>query len=284
MKNILISTDFSPNANHAAAYGYNLAKQVKGNILLVNAITIPAEVTQSGMIVWPMNQESELITESTDELQKLKAHLEQNDYSDTFRPSINYLTEAGKVIDVIDHIADKEIGLVIIGKHSADALSTFLPGNHCSHLIDTANKPLLMVPEHASIKEVKKIAFAFDFNHIGKDLESIYKLIEFAKALHADVLLTHIFDNPQSSSMKLMIDQLLTELSNKADYPHIYYRAITESNAEQGLDWLCEHGQIDILAMNHGPYSFIDDVLNLSHTQKMAAHITIPLLVYQVEN
>jgi nucleotide-binding universal stress UspA family protein len=283
MKTILISTDFSPNAAHAAAYGYNLAKQVKANILLANAITVPAEVPQSGLIVWPMNEESELTVESTGELQKLKAHLEQNDYSDTFRPGVSYIAEAGKVTDVIEHIADNEIGLIVIGKHSSDVLSTFLLGNHCSNLIDTVNKPLLMVPEGAPIKQIRKIAFAFDFNHIGKELKSIYELIAFAKPLNADILLTHVYVEQQSSSLQLLIDQLLTDLSNKADYPHIYYRALKESNPEKGLDWLCENGHIDILAMNHGPYSFIDDVLNLSHTQKMAAHITIPLLVFQAE-
>lgn len=84
--------------------------------------------------------------------------------------------------------------------------------------------------------------------------------------------------------MKLMIDHLLTELSNKADNPHLYYRALTESNPEKGLDWLCEHGHVDISTINHGPYSLIEDVSNLSHTQKMAAHIAIPLLVFQADN
>jgi len=284
MKTILISTDFSPNSAHAAAWGYNLAKQAKANILLANAITIPAELPQPGIIFWQAGDGDQAVNDSTDDLQKLKAHLEQNDYSETFRPSVDYVSEWGKVTDVIEHLTNKDIGLIIIGKHSRDGLSTFFMGNHCSNLIDTANKPLLIIPPSTPIKTIKKIAFAFDFNHIGKEIKSIYELIALAKALNAEVLLTHIFDTPKSSSMKLMIDQLLTELSNKADYPHIYYRAITETNTEQGLDWLCEHGHIDILAMNHGPYSFIDDVLNLSHTQKMAAHITIPLLVYQVNN
>ena len=282
MKTILISTDFSPNAAHAAAWGYNLAKQAKANILLANAITIPAELPQPEMISWQSGDGDQAVNHSYDDLQKLKAHLEQNDYSETFRPSVDYVSEWGKVTDVIEHVTNKEIGLIIIGKHGSDGLSTFVMGNHCSNLIDTANKPLLIIPPGTPIKTIKKLAFAFDFNHIGKEIKSIYEVIALAKALSAEVLLTHIFDTPQSSSMKLMIDQLLTELSNKADYPHIYYRAITDSNAEQGLDWLCEHGHIDILAMNHGPYSFIDDILNLSHTQKMAAHITIPLLVYQV--
>jgi nucleotide-binding universal stress UspA family protein len=282
MKTILISTDFSSNAAHAAAWGYNLAKQVKANVILANAITIPAELPQPEMIFWQADDGEQAFNNSTDDLQKLKAHLEQNDYSETFRPCVNYVSEWGKVTGVIEHIADKEIGLIIVGNHGSDSLSTFLIGNHCSNLIDTANKPMLIIPPKAPIKQIKKIAFAFDFNHIGKELKSIYEVIAFAKAVGADVLLTHVFEVPQSSSMKLMIDQLLTELSNTANYPHIYYRAITDSNAEKGLNWLCENGHIDILAMNHGAYSFVDDILKLSHTQRMAAHIDIPLLVYQV--
>ncbi|RWY53769.1 universal stress protein [Mucilaginibacter gilvus] len=284
MKTILITTDFSPNAAHAAAYGYNLAKQAKANIMLANAINIPAEMPQSGMIVWPMEQENELMDGSTTELQKLKAHLEQNDYSDNFRPSVSYVNEAGRVTDVIEHIADKNIGLIVIGKHSSDGLSTFLLGNHCSTLIDTVNKPLLIVPEAAPIKPVKKIAFGFDFNHINKQLDSIYQLIALAKPLNADILLTHVYKEQQSTSLQLMTDELITDISNKANYPHIYYRAIKNSDTEKGLNWLCEHGHIDILAMEHRHYNFIEDILNLSHTQKMAAHIAIPLLVFHTGN
>ncbi|TFF38526.1 universal stress protein [Mucilaginibacter psychrotolerans] len=282
MKTILISTDFSPVAAHAAVYGYNLAKQTKANILLAHAITVPAEVPQSGMIVWPMYESEEMSNDSKAELQKLKKHLEENDYSDTFKPAVSYRAEAGKVTDVIAHLADEEISMIITGSHSSDGLSTFLLGNHCSNLIDTATKPLLIVPAKAAVRKIKKIAFATDFNQVGKDTKSIYKLIEFAKLMGADILLTHIYtDDHHSPALQLLIDQLMTELSNKANYPQIYYRALKDSKVEKGLTWLCENDQIDILAMNHGPYNFIDDILKLSHTKKMAAHIAIPLLVYQ---
>ena len=284
MKALLISTDFSPVAAHAAAYGYNLAKQIEANILLANVVTVPAELAQPGMVVLPVVACEEMDDYSVAELQKLKAHLEQNDYSDTFRPGVDYFSEAGKVTDVVGRIADKEILLIVIGKHGNDSLGTFLLGDHCSNLIDTANKPLLIVPPGASIKRIKRIAFAFDFNHIATELTCIYELIGLAKVLGAEVLLTHVFASEQSDSMKLMIDELLTDVAKKSHYPHITYRAVTNDNTEQGLHWLCEHGQVDMLAMNHGPYSIINDVLKLSHTQKMATHIAIPLLVYQAGN
>jgi nucleotide-binding universal stress UspA family protein len=281
MKTILISTDFSANAAHAAAYGYNLAKQTKANVLLANAVIVPAEMPQSGMIVWPLMEDDVLKDESVSELQKLKAHLEQNDYSDTFRPAVNYVSEDGMVADVVQEAAGKEIGLIVIGKHANGGIRGFLLGNHCNTLIDTTPKPLLIIPPDAAIKPIKKIAYATDLKKIKKDMAALYELIEIVRHLSADILLTHIYtETNHPRELQLMIDQLMTELSNKANYPHIYYRAIKESKPEDGLNWLCENGHIDILAMNHGPHNFIDDVLNLSHTKKMAAHATVPLLVF----
>jgi len=283
MKTILIPTDFSENARHAAEYGYYLAKQMRANVLLCNAVIIPAEIPQAGFTGW-LGGESELLMEdSTDELQRLKAHLELIDRTDTFRPQVGYVNDAGRVTDVVNtNCSAADVALVVIGKHAASGWSGFLLANHTNALIDAAKKPLLVVPPQARVDMVKKIAFATDFNKIGKDIKSIYELIALARPLNAEILLTHVYtEKHHSPALQLLIDQLLTELSNKADYPHIYYRALADTTAERGLTWLCKHGQVDILAMNHGPYSFIDDVLNLSHTQKMAAHLSVPLLVFQ---
>jgi nucleotide-binding universal stress UspA family protein len=283
MKTLLIPTDFSANARHAAEYGYYLAKQMRANVLLCNAVIVPAEMPQTGFTSCMAEESELLIDDSTDELQRLKAHLELTDQTDSFRPEVGYVNEAGRVANVVNtHSAAAHVGLVVIGQHSNSSLSSFLLGNHSGALIDAAKKPLLIVPPQARVQMVKKIAFATDFNKIGKDLKSIYELIALARPLKAEILLTHVYTGKHDAAvMQPLTDLLMTELSNKADYPHIYYRALEDTNAEKGLTWLCEHGQVDILAMNHGPYSVIGDIFNLSHTKKMAAHLSVPLLVFQ---
>jgi len=283
MKTLLIPTDFSDNARHAAEYGYYLAKQMRANVLLCNAVIVPAEMPQTGFTGW-LGGESELLMEdSTDELQRLKAHLELIDRTDTFRPQVGYVNDAGRVTDAVNaNSAAADVSLVVIGKHGASGWSGFLLANHTNALIDAAKKPLLIVPSQAHLETVKKIAFATDFNKLGKDLKSIYELIALARPLKAEILLTHVYTEKHiSSALKPVIDLLMTELSNKANYPHIYYRELENNNIEKGLTWLCEHGQVDILAMNHGSYSVIGDIFNLSHTKKMAAHLSVPLLVFQ---
>ncbi len=188
----------------------------------------------------------------------------------------------GALTDVVDDVIDNHnIDLIIMGTHGNSGLSTVMLGNHSKKMINESAKPLLLVPFNAGIKPVKKIAYATDFKHPENDLLTIYKLIPFAKQLNAEILLTHVIDEThQSPTFKKWLDNMLTDLSNKADYPNIYYRLIKSRGPESGLDWLCEHGQVDMLAMLHHQHSFLDKLLNGSYTQKMAGHITIPLLVF----
>jgi nucleotide-binding universal stress UspA family protein len=281
MKKILIPTDFSDNATHAAKYGYALAKQIKANVMLCNAFIVPAQLPQAGIVVWPMEEYDTIIKESADELKALKNTL---DHSSTtgYKPVISLVNEMGPVISVVeDIISHHEIDMVVIGTHGADSLSTLLIGNHARKMINKAIRPLLLVPQGADFKAVKKIAYATDFKHPDNDLATIYKLIPIAKQLNAEILLTHVTDDKHpSAGFKKWLDDILMDLSNKADYPNIYYRIIKNREPEGGLDWLCEHGQVDILAMLHHPHGFFDNLLNKSYTQKMADHTTIPLLVF----
>jgi len=102
-----------------------------------------------------------------------------------------------------------------------------------------------------------------------------------ARLLNADILLTHIYDKKDTTpEFQQWIKRFMIELSNKADYPHIYYRLVNSTDTESGLEWLCEHGQIDMLAMVHRSHNFIDSLFRGSQTQKLAGHIPVPLLVF----
>jgi len=282
MKKLLIATDFSADATHAAEYGYQFAKQLKAGIFLCNSITVPVEVPMSGMGVWPQGESDILMDDSNEELKRLKAHLEHADHTDAFRPPVDYLNEAGTVRQTVnDAVFKQKVDMIIAGSHEPDLLGTFLLGNHAHELIEFCIKPLLIVPNTAEFKPIQKIAFATDFENPDDDLEQIYQLIDFARLLDAEILLTHIYDRSgHLAKFEKRIEQFLTEISNKANYPKIYYRIIKQDKIESGLDWLCEHSKIDMLAMVHRKHDFLDSILKGSHTKKMADHITIPLLVF----
>lgn len=281
MKTLLITTDFSTIATHAAEYGYYLAKQIKADVILCNAVTVPAEIPQAGVSVWPMEEYNVLMEESDKELKWLKGHLENTEPEGSFRPSIKIINETGVLRDIVNVIvADHKVDMLVMGTHGTSGFSHFLLGDHSRRMIDNTIKPLLLIPPTAKISPIKKIAFSTDFEHTEQDIKAIYNLIPFARQLNAEILITHIFNDKQHSlELQGSLDQFLVDIANKANYSHIYYRMIKNSNTESGLDWLCVHGQVDMLAMIHRQHGFFADLLKGSHTKKMADQIPVPLLV-----
>jgi nucleotide-binding universal stress UspA family protein len=286
MKTIILTTDFSDSSKDAVRYGYAMARQTRANVVLCNAMIIPAEIQQPVLANWPEQEFDELIADSKSELDKLKTELEATVATAGFKPKLLCVSEAGSVVDVVKGLTtNPDNGLIVLGTHKGGFLSRFLTGNHADMLIDATIRPLMIVRPGIIFKPIKKIAFATEFNNPDTDLKTIYRLIELAKLWNAEILLTHVAgDRQNTASLGKKLADCLVDLSNKADYPHIYYRLISNNNIEEGLAWLCEHGQVDLLAMAHRSRNLFAEIFGSSHTKKMAGLSEVPLLVFPVIN
>ena len=281
MEKILIATDLSANAKNAARYGYSLAVDLKANLVLCNAFIVPAELPESAMIAWPKFEYDELLKVSEKELKVLETELRKERSSGDFVPAIELINEDGRILDVLsDKVKKAKIDLVVAGAHGSTWLTSAIYGNNAHRLIDSATYPLLLVPRVVEYKPIRKLAFATDLTQPKKDLEAIYSLLPLLKVLNAELLITHVYDEGvHTDEFKKSIEGFLSELSNKANYPNIYYRMVKSVTAEKGLNWLCQFGDVDILVMVHREKSVLRQVFEGSHTRKMIDQISIPLLV-----
>jgi nucleotide-binding universal stress UspA family protein len=281
MKTLLVATDFSANAKHAVDYAYKLAEQMRANMVLCNAFIIPAEVPDAGFVSWPMYEYEEMLKDSGEELKALRTTLEEENKDAIFKPAIHCANDVGTVPDVINEIVEqKNILISVMATHGGNRLSELMIGNHSRRMIDETTIPLLLVPHNAEIKAVKKVVFATDFAQPERDLQIIYKLINLIRPLNAELLITHIESTKEGRpDFKKWLDNFLVNLSDKADYPHIYYRLVKGNTPERGLEWLSEYGHVDVLAMVHREHDMFAKIFRGSHTQKMANQLRIPLLV-----
>lgn len=286
MKTLILATDFSESSKDAARYGYALACLIKAKVVIVNAMIIAAEIPQSGFVTWPDEEFDGLLKDYEKEIQKFRTELEAQLPAGAYRSQVVCINEAGRLADVIKN-ADKahHSDLLVIGTHQGGLFSRLLIGNHAEQLMDVTTGPLLIVKPGTAFNPLKKIAFATEFKNPEQDLEIIFRLISFAKLLNAEILLAHVSDNHENSKglQKTMAEYLL-ELSNKADYPNIYYRLINNQKTEAGLAWLCEHGQVDMLAMAHRSRNVLAELFGNSHTKNMNKLLTLPLLVFPLNH
>jgi hypothetical protein len=166
-----------------------------------------------------------------------------------------------------------------MGMSGASDVSRFILGSNTQDMIDKARIPTLLIPKGMHFNGIKKIAFATDLSE--KDFLVINSIVSLAQYFNAEILIAHVGDeDPEDTKYQQKVKGFLNEVTCKINYPKIYYRQIKKKDVEEGLDWLTAHGMIDVLVMVHKHKSFIDQLFNRSHTQKIAKHIDIPLLVY----
>nr|WP_294945313.1 universal stress protein [uncultured Mucilaginibacter sp.] len=271
MKTILVPTDFSPAANNAAKYAFNVAKQVNANIKLCNAIKVPAESVIAAQVAWRLEDKTSLKDAAEAELIYLAEVLESNS-DGGFQPTVRYSTGVGDVTDYVRNLVDDDrINMVVMGMSGANVFSKFVLGSNTRDLINKADFPLLLIPKHHLYKPIKKIGFATDLS--ATDIEALHSVANFARYFNAQILVSHVMDVPADSQKQ--VDVFLSEVTCKVDYPNIYYRSLQNDGVNAGLNWLTEHGQIDMLVMIHRNHGIFD----IGHTQKLAVKSKVPLLV-----
>lgn len=289
MKKILVPTDFSPTANNAAQYALHLAAPLKADIILCNAMLIPIEATGSDQVAWALQDYDAVKTDTTEQLQqgvrKLKHRLKEHVafFPDDFKPEITFTSEVGLVSDVIRNALDKHgASLVVMGVSGAGSLERFFMGSNSWDVISKAAFPVLLIPPEYIFRPLKKIAFATDLDK--RDINILHTMACFAKTMDAEIQINHISDdNYEQGEDRYKADVFMAELCKKISYPNIRYRHIKSTDVDHGLNWLHEHGQVDMLVMVHRQLHFLARLFSGSHTQKLARHVTIPLLVFPPE-
>ncbi|WP_442587349.1 universal stress protein [Pedobacter sp. AW31-3R] len=282
MKTIAVLTDFSERAEIAANYALGIAQHLHANILLYHSFLLPV-VDPLGMPVVGAYDGLEEFQEDTEkELHKLAAKLKYNlsvSPSGPFKPTIYCKCDNGGFSDNLNLLlTDGEIILMVMGTHKK-GISGFMMSNHMREVIDAVSIPVIIVPEKHPFKLIDKIAFATDMK--GTDLEVLSSLTGLAKPFGAEIMLAHICaDQPEDCASAKMIQHFLDEVGNVINYPSIYYRNVKEKRIEKGLNWLTNNVDFDILVMVHRNKSFWDQFFKGSNTQRMAAKLNLPLLVF----
>lgn len=283
MKNILVLTDFSPEADHAAIYAYHLAMAIKASITLCNAIKIPADTPLASFVSWPMEQSRAVMQESDRHLKKLKKQLEKIDNGQQHKPKINLTNQTGSLKDVAENVLfDQFIDLTVMGAHGEGGISEFILGSQSSYMIDNFAAPILMIPLSAKIKPIKKIVFATDFHFTQSNKEFVYQLIPLAKTLGAEIFISHIHSiGKETTSFDEMVSAFMFQICSEFKTPKISYRSIESFNIKNGLEQLMQEGEMDLMVMVHRKECFLSDLLLGSLTKRMADDIDFPLLVFK---
>lgn len=265
---ILVPTDFSDNAKNATAYAAQLAKKLDASLILLHAYMLPAPVSEVPFMMLnaeEMQKENELTAkEATEKLQS------EYGIRASYIVRLGFPSDEAEVI-----IEDQPIDMVVMGMRGKHTLEKIM-GSTTTSIIKKVDKPVLVVPEHATYRDIQQVAYATDFSYdvAFRVYDPLIKLMEsFNSKLH----IVHVQKNAGDTAGKEVAGEVQPDPAFKA-IPHEFH-IVTDSEVKHGIQLYLEQHQADLLVMVTHEHSFFNRLLGRSHTKAMVYDTHIPLLV-----
>jgi nucleotide-binding universal stress UspA family protein len=277
MKNILIPTDFSSNADHAIAYAINIFKCERANFYFLHAYAdevygpfhnLDKETFEKQRQIHSKSSENKLTKLVNDT--KTKTHNPMHKYE--------MISSFESLVDALNNVADsKNIDLIIMGTRGATANSKITFGSNTVQVFKYVKCPVLAVPDHYDYSQPKKILFPSNYMLPYKRRE--LKLLDIlAGEFKAEVHSLYISDFEDLSIRQLDNKKFLEE-----SLPHArlsFVRTTVDNRAKAILAYINENN-MDLLVMVNSRHSLLEDMLYQSTIDEIGLSPTIPFLVMQ---
>lgn len=270
MKRILLMTDFSETARHAAFYALEMFQDSKVHFFLLNAYDV--EFSGSPYL---MQVKEEMSEESTKGLKRELAAL----HAQFPNARIELASRYGPLVDVLikeyheDGICPD---LIVLGCRGESALENFLLGSNAYDVIKNVHKPMLAIPKSTLYKKPQRMVFATDLKSIDK---------EIARPLYE--LLTH-FDS-ELLFANVLEDEYINRLEAEEKIASYFPGIKLSFHFLDGVD-VCESvcnfagdNEADMVVLVRHNYSFLERLFHPSITKKMVLHPQFPLLILHEE-
>jgi len=285
MKTILILTDFTENAAHAAASTVMLGEKLHAKLLLFNSFYNMPILPSYGGSGGPWVVE-DLVLRETDcdkKLKQLAADLQKKVNAlpaEHYRPTIAIQYGEGELSKNIETILQEiDLELIVMGARSGSAISHIFTGSDTRAVIDRAARPVLIVPEKTNLKALKRITFATNFE--DTDIAAVRYLHKLCKVFRFKLEVVHvslIWDIPEDVNNKHK-SELFREKLSKLNFPEITYQEVKGKGVVDRLNRLCAEHHSDILVMVHYKDSLMTRIFQESTTKDALSNQSIPLLV-----
>jgi len=281
MKTILVLTDFTENATHAAKTAVILGSKLHTNLLLFNTYLTAPVVPEYAGGPWVVDEIMQRESLCKNKLQRLQFALEdviERLEADTLKPAVHIQSGEGSLgINVEETIQQKDIELVVMGARSDSTIEHLLNGSETSEVINRSARPVFILPHNVSLKRIKKVVFATDFDQA--DISAVRYLTKIGKKFNFQLEIVHVAVYGDNNSLKVKKEKEFLSQVSKLDYPAITYNAVRGKDVVNRLNNLCNETGTDMLALVHHQHSFFMRLLKQSTTNDALLNQSIPLLV-----
>jgi nucleotide-binding universal stress UspA family protein len=264
MKTYLVPTDFSETAKQAARYALELLKQQPlSKMILFNAYDRHGygidgtplqldETAERNLAVAALNnQRSELLALFP------AAQIEIAAYPG----SLEEATEAAA--------ANAHTFFMIMGINNSNAIEQLLVGSSTLQTVKKAGCPVMIIPESAKPRPIKKIAYATDLDDVEQSTP-VGLLEDLCSEFDVSLDIVH-YGTDYRNDAKTIMEHMLADCR-----PNFHF--LIETSFIEAMNRFLEEQHIDLLVIVSRTHGFFENLFRKSHTKELAYHSAIPVM------
>lgn len=275
MKKLLVLTDFTACAAHAAQAAVRLAAQLGDDLVLYHTMPYVPLIPSDGGGPYVTEVAHILTEDSQAKLAEVVTGLQQS--PDCHTQISQQSGEGGLGSQIAELTGPSDIELVVMGGRTGGALDHLFQGSDTSAVIRKARKPVLIIPVSVPWRLPATVVFATDYS--VEDISAVSFLQELSLRVGFTLKIVHVLwqDDvvsdvaPGIAFGKFLAERRLSCEQTLADSVH------------EGLVNYCSKHHADILAMSHRHHSFVGRLFSRSESRSVIADGALAVLVFPPE-
>jgi len=270
MKTIIAATDFSAESKNAARYAAQLAIATNSKLLLLHT-------TQFSVIDNALLNVKETMNKMTQEGNSRMNELESALKAKFEGLKLQKSVREGFTLDVLKElVSTNKVSMVVLSIRNTDNLYEAIFGSTAITVSGSLKCPVLIIPEKARFRELKKIAFAFDQKNIPTGT-GLHVLSELKKTYDANMRYVNVLNSiiPQEDDSSLKpVYRILNDNEPRTQFLMQGTRSVPEILTE----YVRNH-KPNMLVMVSRKRSLFWKIFGTRNTKQIAFNTTVPLLV-----
>lgn len=278
MKKILVPTDFSQDAANALDFAIQFNEVVKGEIVLMHVLELPASTVNYGADITAATAEvvyrRELIDGISRDLHQLADKVRAAGQQAAIR------TEYGSPYKSIGvEVEEERADWVIMGSRGASGLKEVFLGSNAERVIRHSTCPVITVQEPTDLTAIKNMVFASDLRSEGDAV--VAKAKEFQKLFGLNMHVVRVktpYNFLTDEAAKKELDAFASR-NNLEDYTNNVEEA---EFADEGIVRFAEKINAGMIVMGTHGRTGIAHWLGGSQAEDVANHAKMPVLTFRI--
>lgn len=279
MKNILLPTDFSREANDAQAFAVQVAQKLSAKVILLHVLEVPyGSFSVMGEVIpdssYDQLYQTQLLHASKQRLDAIVESFAAEGVDAQAR-----LSFGNPFVNIQETITEQNADLIIMGSKGASGLSEILVGSNAERVIRHATCPVLTVKGPADLSKIKSVALATDTTR-EQDL-LVPGIQQFQALLGLNLHLVRVCTPRNFISRKDALSQLVAFAErNKLEQ---YTTGVIEAEfTDEGVIAFALEHNIQMIAMGTHGRTGLAHLFGGSIAEDVANHAHIPILTFRI--